>query len=380
MRVTIDGPLAGQRLGGITTYIRELCAALASQPDDLALTVLYARRAAPLPLAGSVRQRPALTPAHHRWEGITFGLEAAATRPDLLHSPDVVPPAVRASRSVITVHDLAFLYWPEILDRDGRRHYGQINQAVASADHIIAVSETTRRDLAALLAVPGERMTVVPEAAGPAFHPVPVAERPAALAAANARPAVRARVVGERGPYLLVVGTLEPRKNLPFLLRTYDRLVSAWPAAPGLVLAGRLGWLAEETLAVLATLAARDRVEWIDGPTTPELALLYAGALALAFPSRYEGFGLPALEAMACGTPVLATDGSALREQVAEAGWLLPLDDAAAWEEALRTISLDTGLRTRLAEAGRRRAAAYSWARTAAATRAVYQRVMQCPS
>jgi glycosyltransferase involved in cell wall biosynthesis len=376
MHVAIDLRLAGQRAGGIATYGLALAAALAAEPDGLTLTVLRHRRAARLPLPPHVRQRRALTPAHHRWEEVAFGLEALAVRPDLLHLPDFVPPAVRACPAVVTVHDLAFLYWPEILDAGGRRYYGRVHQAAACAEHLIAVSEATRRDVCDLLAVPAAKVTVVPEAAGPAFRPIPPADMPAAVARAGARPAVADLALGRRGPYLLTVGTIEPRKNLPLLLRAYDRLAAAWPDAPRLVLAGRPGWLAEATWAALARLPARDRVEWLDGPTTPELALLYAGAVALAFPSRYEGFGLPALEAMACGTPVLASDTAALREHVAGAGWLLPPDDAGAWADALAEISRDAGLRARLAAAGRRRAAAYSWPAAAAATRRVYQQVL----
>jgi glycosyltransferase involved in cell wall biosynthesis len=376
MRVAIDIRLAGQRAGGIATYALELAAALAAAPAEFRLTVLRHRRGGRLPLPPHVQQRRALTPAHHRWESVAFGLEAAATRPDLLHLPDFVPPAVRRCPAVVTVHDLAFLHWPEILDADGRRYYGQVHQAAASADHIIAVSEATRRDVCDLLAVPPAKVTVIPEAAGAAFRPVSPAEAPAAVARAAARPAVADLTLGRRGPYLLTVGTIEPRKNLPLLLRAYDRLVAAWPAAPRLVLAGRAGWLADETWRTLDRLAARDRVAWIDGPTTPELALLYAGALALAFPSRYEGFGLPALEAMACGAPVLASDGSALREHVAGAGWLLPPDDEAAWTEALAAISRDAEARARLAAAGRRRAATYTWAAAAEATKAVYRKAL----
>jgi glycosyltransferase involved in cell wall biosynthesis len=186
---------------------------------------------------------------------------------------------------------------------------------------------------------------------------------------------VAALALGERGPYVLTVGTIEPRKNLPFLLAAYDRLVTTWPAAPGLVLAGREGWLADDTWRALGRLTARERVTWVEGPTTAELALLYAGARALAFPSRYEGFGLPALEAMACGTPVLATDGSALREVVADGGWLLPLEEAT-WADALATIATDDAAHARLATAGQRRAAQFTWESTAAATLAVYRRVL----
>lgn len=375
-RIAIDVRTAGQRAGGIAVYTTELCLALAAAPDEFDLHLVYARRGGRLLPTRSIHQHAALTPAHHRWEGVAFGLELLRLRPALIHALDVVPPSIRSCPAVITVHDLAYLHWPEILDGDGRRHYGRIHSAVANADHVIAVSTTTQRDLIELVGAPVERISVIPQAAGPHFRPIPESDRAAALASVAARAAVSDLVTGRRGPYFLTVGTIEPRKNLPLLLQTYDRLVASWPTAPRLVLAGRRGWLSAETFAALARLTARDRVEWLDGPTTPELVLLYNGATALLYPSRYEGFGLPALEAMACGTPVLASTGSALEELVGEAGWLLPPDDGPAWAAALETIGRDSAARQRLAEAGRRRAACFSWAATAAATKNVYRHVL----
>jgi glycosyltransferase involved in cell wall biosynthesis len=372
MRVTIDARLAGQRAGGIAVYTTELASALAADADDLRLTVLRARTVAPLPLPPAVNQRRALTPAHHRWEEVAFGVEALVDRPDVIHAPDFVAPAVRRCPAVITVHDLAFLYWPEVLGDDGRRHYRKIHQAVAAAEHVIAVSAATRQDLVDCLALSPAKVTVVPQAADAIFRPLAPAER--AAAAAEARPSVADLALGRRGPYLLAVGTIEPRKNLPMLLRAFDRLARKCPGTPRLVLAGRPGWLVDETWRTLGRIEARERVDWLEGPTTAELALLYAGAVALAFPSRYEGFGLPALEAMASGTPVLASDAPAFRELVGGAGRLLPADDERAWADALAEISRDAALRAILAEAGLRRAAGYSWAATARATAAVYRR------
>jgi glycosyltransferase involved in cell wall biosynthesis len=375
MHVVIDARLAAQRHGGIAVYTAALCGALATLPDRPRLGVLYGRRGAPLPLPADVRQWRAVTPAHHPWEGITLGVEMALRRPDLIHAPDFIPPHARACPAVVTIHDLAFLYWPEILDAGGRRHYGQVHAAAANADHIIAVSEATRRDVLDLLGVPPAKVTVVPEAADPIFCPLTPDDLAARAASPTLRPATRRLVGGALGPYLLAVGTLEPRKNLPLLLRAYDRMVAAWPGAPALVLAGRRGWLAEETLATLAAMVARERVHWLEGPSQEEVVVLYAGALALVFPSRHEGFGLPALEAMASGTPVLASDTPALRELVGPAGWLAPVDDEHAWADAMARISQDAAARAALAAAGLARAAEFSWARAAAETLAVYRRV-----
>jgi glycosyltransferase involved in cell wall biosynthesis len=338
--------------------------------------MLYGRRGEPLGGCPPARQRRAYTPAHHRWETLALGVEIAGLRPDLLHALDVVPPFALNAPSVITVHDLAFLRWPELLDADGRRHYGKIHLAVAQAAHIIAVSETTRQDLHDLLGVESGRVTVVPEAPATHLHPLSLPER-VGLVRGGTTPAIADLATGRRGPYYLVVGTIEPRKNLPMLLHAYDELVAHWPAAPRLVLAGQRGWHAEPALAALETLAARDRVDWFEQVGDQELHLLYAGALALLFPSLYEGFGLPALEAMACGTPVLAADTAGLREVVGEAGWLLPPTDELAWSDALAVIGRETTQRAALAEAGRARAAGFTWQKTAELTKAVYRRVVR---
>ena len=374
-RIVIDARIMGQRGGGLVTYARELCAALAAAPSEFALVALRERGAASASDDGLAWRR-AWTPPHHRWEHLALGLEASLQRPALIHALDFVPPFARRCPAVMTVHDVGFLFWPEIHDRDGRSHYGQIHQALGNADRIIAVSEATRRDLRDYLGVAPARVTVVPEAAGPIFRPIPATERAELSRAARARPGVTDLVLGHRGPYLLTVGTVEPRKNLPMLLRAYDRLVATWPAAPRLVIAGRRGWLAEETFAALGRLTARERVDWIEGPSTAELALLYATALALVFPSRYEGVGLPALEAMASGVPVLAADTSGLREHVADAGWLLPVDSEAAWTDAMRRIATDDAARADLMAAGTRRARLYSWTTTAQRTLDVYRQAL----
>ena len=241
MRVTIDARLAGQRAGGIAVYTTELVSALAADADDLRLTVLRARNAARLPGSPAISQRRTMTPAHHRWEDVAFGLEALIDRPDVLHSPDFVAPAVRRCPAVITVHDLGFLYWPEVLGDDGRRYYRRIHQAVTTAEHVIAVSESTRQDLINCLALPADRITVVPQAAGAIFRPMAPAEREAA--AAEARPAVADLVLGRRGPYVLHSGhdraAQESPDAPPSLRPSRPKMAGRAEARPG-----RSPWLA----------------------------------------------------------------------------------------------------------------------------------------
>ncbi|MCZ7540676.1 MAG: glycosyltransferase family 4 protein [Anaerolineae bacterium] len=176
--------------------------------------------------------------------------------------------------------------------------------------------------------------------------------------------------------YLLFVGTFEPRKNIPTLLHAYDRLRRDLPGAPPLVLAGRRGWLYDDIHRTAEALALGDHLIWVENPPRDDLPALYSGAAALALPSHYEGFGLTALEAMACGTPPVVSDRSSLPEVVGEAGLRVNPDDADSIADALRRLLTDSALRDTLRDAGLARAATFTWRRTAEIVREVYARVM----
>ncbi|MFW5691505.1 MAG: glycosyltransferase family 4 protein, partial [Chloroflexota bacterium] len=281
-------------------------------------------------------------------------------RLDLLHSVDFIPPHRGARRHVITVHDLTFLHYPQHKDRAARRYYNdQIAWAVRRADHILAVSEATRQDLITMLSVPADRITVQPHGVDPRYQPQSVEA---------------VRLLGLPNTYLLHVGTLEPRKNIPALLDAYTRLDDP----PPLVLAGQVGWLFDETLARIKQMQA-DHVPVIlrDDIADAALPALYSGALALVIPSFYEGFGLPALEAMACGTPVIASNTSSLPEVVGDAGRLIDPQDVEALAGALRVATTDAGWRGEASTRGLARAAAFTWARSARIALDVYHRVLE---
>jgi glycosyltransferase involved in cell wall biosynthesis len=364
MHVAIDARLLGYAPGGIAEYTRQLIAALARIGQPERLTVLQGRRAVPPFATGEgIAWRRLLTPPHHPWEQWLLPLELLAVPCDLLHCPDFIPPFRRRCPAVITVHDLAFLRYPELLTLESRRYYGQIARAVASADHIIAVSETTARDLVELLDVPRKWISVVPEAPGPQFRPVADAEE-------------RRRALQRYGldrPYLLFVGTIEPRKNLGTLLKAFRCLRSETEAV--LVLAGRRGWLWQPVLDEIERLNLQDRVRLLDGVRAADLPALYSGASVFVFPSLYEGFGLPPLEAMACGTPVVCSSAGSLPEVVGDAALLVPPTDAEALAAAVRQVLTDPDLQNALRQRGVERSRLFSWERTAWATLAVYQRV-----
>jgi glycosyltransferase involved in cell wall biosynthesis len=366
-RIGIDARILSYRRGGLASYVAHLVPALAAVDRTTTYRILRHRRDRTRGEAGpNLRRATVWTPSHHPLERWALGLEAARLGLDLLHSPDFIPPAFGARRFVITVHDLTFLYYPQFLSAESRRYYNeQIEWAVERAAHVIADSETTRQDLIRLLAAPPEKITAIHLAADPSFRPLPAVEVEKGLRRHHLSPA-----------YILFVGTLEPRKNLPGLLSAYRILLDRRETDAPLVFVGQRGWLIDDALAQIGELGLEDRVRFLDDVPDGDLPAIYNGAAVLAAPSFYEGFGLPALEAMACGTPVVVSARGSLPEIVADAGVQVDPDSPEAIAEGLALALHDHGLRARLQRAGLAQAARFSWEETARRTLAVYQQVM----
>jgi glycosyltransferase involved in cell wall biosynthesis len=279
---------------------------------------------------------------------------------DMVHATSAAVPPTGGRPLVATVHDLAFRHYPDAYPAAGRRYHDRSARIVAGeAARVIAVSQATAHDLTELYGVEPGRITVVPLGADP---PGPGDQAAAARLLGD---------LGVRGPFLLAVGTLEPRKNLPRLLAAFGEVTDELPDHH-LVVAGPVGWgptLRPTWDSVRVKLA---------GPVGDAvLHALYRGADGLAYPSLYEGFGLPVLEAMANGTPVLTSDRSSLPEVAGDAALLVDPLDRAAIAAGLVRLAGDEALRRRLVEAGRRRAAGFTWRATAAATWATYRQVAE---
>jgi glycosyltransferase involved in cell wall biosynthesis len=361
MKIGIDARLVHYQKAGIGQYTTRLARALAALDSDNSYTILQSRKAgAPLVEGAAVRTHTMWTPPHHRWEQWLLPLELRPLGLDLLHCPDFIPPFRRSCPAVITVHDLAFLRFPGLLTDESKSFYGQIFRAVQSADHIIAVSESTKRDLASLAGADERKITVVYEAAGQMFCP----------ADAAAVEAVKQRY-GIAGPYILFVSTIEPRKNIPFLLQAYARMKETWPKgseAPRLALAGKKGWLYESIFEVLDQLGLGESVICTGGVAIEDLP-----ALCFVLPSLYEGFGLPVLEAMSCGAPVIASNTSSLPEVAGDAAILVDPQDLLGLAAAMQRLCQDEALRRRMSARGVTQAARFSWQRAARETLAVYR-------
>ncbi|MEI8166018.1 MAG: glycosyltransferase family 1 protein [Chloroflexales bacterium] len=368
MRFGLDARLNAYRQGGIAQYTRQLLAALAPlAPADKFVILQHYRQPRPLVVAPNVRRTTLFTPPHHRYEQWSLPVELWPRRLDLLHCPDFIAPRRRHCPAIVTIHDLAFLHFPAILDASARRFYGQVRAAAHDAQAVITVSQATRQDIAALLDLPPERVAVVYEAADARFTPLELP--PGDTRSINGHPL-------EADTFLLFVSTLEPRKNLETLLRALRVCLDRHPRAGfRLVAAGARGWLDAPIFALAKALRLDDAVIFLGGVASDELVWLYRASRLYLNPSLYEGFGLPALEAMACGAPCVVADTSSLPEVVADAAVVVPTRDVGAWAETITRLWDDTAARAELARRGLARAADFSWERAARETLAIYRRV-----
>lgn len=364
MRIGIDARLTYYRTGGISTYIRRLVSALEALDHANDTTVFHSRKATGS-LVSRFRRGVLWTPSHHRLERWTLSAELAPHRLDVYHSPDFIPPQRGGRRHVITVHDLNFLHYPQYLTDESKRYYNdQIGWAVEHADHILADSEASRQDMVTMLGIPAGKITVHMLGVDESFQPLPDDTVATALKTLELPPA-----------YLLFVGTFEPRKNIAGLLEAYAELVRRQPETPPLVLAGNRGWLFEETMNRIGTLRLGQRVLWREGISQALLPALYNGALALVTPSFYEGFGLPALEAMACGTVPIVSNRSSLPEVVGDVGLQVVPESSASIADALERAVTDAAWRAQMAQAGMARARTFTWEHTAQVALATYEAV-----
>jgi glycosyltransferase involved in cell wall biosynthesis len=362
MRIGIDARLPYYSQAGISRYVQRLVRDL-PQLDSAAEWIIIQSRKDPRTLSAG-RRRDAWTPCHHRLERWSLGVELLPQRLDLLHSPDFIPPAFGASRMVITVHDLNFFFFPQFLTTDSLRYYAdQIEWAVTRADHVLADSHRTRADLIELLNLPPTKVTAVHLAADERFRPV--SDLP------------ELRRYGLSPGYILFVGTLEPRKNIPTLLHAYRSMLDRGAAEVPLVLVGKRGWLADEIFDTLDVLRLHSVRILDDVVGLNSLIQLYNGAGLLVIPSFYEGFGLPVLEAMACQVPVIAADRGSLPEVVGDAGLLINPEDPDELAAAIERLLNDELLRSGLIEKGRLQAARFSWEKCARQTLQVFHQVLQ---
>jgi glycosyltransferase involved in cell wall biosynthesis len=366
------------RQAGLSRYIYELLLKLPQADSHIKLTAFTGNGlVSPGFLAGKARnlrlsqsRLPTVkAPVRIAWEQAVLPFAAAGARLDLLHCPVNVRPLFSPCPVVITIHDLIFLRYPKSFHPAKRAYLAAMTGwSARHANHIIAVSEATRKDVIELLGVRPARVTTIHNGVGEQFKPLPQDEQD------------RFRAQKEiSGRVALYVGTLEPRKNLAMLLNAF-RPIADDPAFSDVTLAigGSKGWYYDEIFSTAERLGltAGGRVRFLGRVPDEELAVWYNIASVFAYPSIYEGFGLPPLEAMACGTPVVVANTSSLPEVVGDAGELADPEDAGAWGRVLRSLLAD---RERAGEMGRRgmlQARKFSWDRAARETAQVYGQVL----
>lgn len=379
MRIAIDYTPALHQGAGIGRYTRELIAALA-RIDAHNQYILFCAGAEPGLQGANLPDLPAnfmlratrisprwLTIGWHRLR-LPWPAEQLTGECDIFHSPDFALPPLRHARGVVTVHDLSFLRLPQCAEPSLRAFLERaVPRALSRAAHVLADSDNTRRDLIELLAIPPEKISVVP--AGVASHFRPVRN---VLQLAE----VRARYQLPQW-FILSVGTLEPRKNFPRLISAFARLRRHTGLPHELVIVGSQGWLFQDIYERVAKEGLEELVHFTGFVVDQDLPALYTLADLMVYPSLYEGFGLPPLEAMACGTPVVASNNSSLPETLGNAALLVDAEDVEALADAMARVLGNANLRARLSDLGRAQAARYTWENAARALLAAYQKALQ---
>lgn len=353
---------ADYRAAGVNVYTAKLLEHLVegSAHEYLAFVSPHAHPpAGARSIAAPVRTDRAV--ARIAWEQTGLPLQATRARIDVLHGAVNALPALYRGPSVVTVHDLSFLRYP---DRLPARRAAYLNVAVRSAvrraSRVIAVSENTKRDVVELLRLADERIAVVYPGVDVRFRPSNQGDKDEAH-------------LGNR-PYILHVGTLEPRKNLDVLIRAFAAVKrSGVPHALSLV--GARGWMYDSLFQLVEDLGLQDDVRFVDYVAPADLPRWYNGADLFAYPSAYEGFGLPVLEAMACGTPVITSSSSSLAELAGDACLTVEPGSQDALERAIVSVLGDPALKDHLRLGGLARAAEFTWDRTARETVEVYETV-----
>ncbi|TFG71468.1 MAG: glycosyltransferase family 1 protein [Anaerolineales bacterium] len=381
LRIGIDNTAAARETAGIGRYARELIHAILRVDMDNNYVLMagsaglgeawHRQKATLRELMPADRLSLRAIPLTDDWMArlwqrlrIPRPAEAVIGSVDLFYSPNfVLPPLLPSTPALLTIHDLSFMRYPETFPHPLRAYLEKVvPRSVTRANHILTDSDATRQDLIALLGVEAAKITTLHLGVSPDFTPI---------AAQNELDLLRQRYpIGDR-PYILAVGTVQPRKNYIHLMEALDPIAERMPC--DLVIVGRPAWLSEP---IVEAVAQRPFVHMLGFLDDGDLPALYRQAALLAFPSLYEGFGLPPLEAMACGTAVVASSASSVPEAVGEAGQLVDPQDVGAWTQAIRSVMEDASLRDELIRKGLKHSARFTWERAARQWLSIVQNIM----
>ncbi len=370
MRIAIEANAFWRNRAGTGTYVRNLFGALeaiAPEHDYLYLTAAAVDAAASLDVAQRGRVQRLINGLRQMaWLQVSLPLQLRRTGADLFHAPAMIGPFWQPCPTVFTILDLAVIEYPEVFDPLWRSYVLlNLRLALARAGAVIAISESTRQDVLRHFSLRPELVRVVYFGCDPRFRPVDNAEL---------RESVRANF-GLPERFILYVGTLEPRKNVPRLLQAFHHLKAEGRIPHKLVMVGERGWLYHDIFQELQALGLENEVLFVGYVDHDQLPVIYGMSEMLVLPSLYEGFGLPPLEAMACGCPVVTSNASSLPEVVGEAALCVDPYDVRAIAEAMATLVFRPERRLDLVCRGLERARLFSWERAAAETLEVYVQI-----
>jgi alpha-1,3-rhamnosyl/mannosyltransferase len=377
LRIAFNGSALLSPLTGVGQYAKSLAEGLTAT-GELDIEYFYAAswsneiRTEPIRRIGAVKelikwvvpQPYRVSRALQQWR---FNMGLTRLRPRLYHEPNFLPFNFDGP-TVITAHDLSWIRYPETHPGERVAVMNELfPKALARADHVLTDAAYVRQEIIDVFGIAPERITSVPLGARSIFHP---------RTSDDCRSVLGERNLEYRG-YVLCVGTLEPRKNLELAIRAYVGLPASFRQRRPLVIVGMKGWLTSGLESLMQPLMASGEIRPLGFTSEATLAALYAGAFALVYPSLYEGFGLPPLEAMASGTPVIVSDRSTLPEVVGAAGVQIAAHDDLGLREALLRFNEDPAFWAQRAQAGLAQACQFSWERCARETLEIYREVIK---
>ncbi|MBS3909163.1 MAG: glycosyltransferase family 4 protein [Actinobacteria bacterium] len=378
MRIAIDASPAIPPRTGIGCYayqlIRHLAGIINQTDDELLLFYNYFRhgKALPAELNELGRVRVSRIPCRVQrmlHNSIGIPIEPFIGKADVFHSLNYMVPPTLFAKQVVSIHDLTFVFYPETMPAGDAAYFNKfVPVAARRADRVITISESSKRDLVTLLGIDESKIVVTHMAADCNVKPIEDSSILDTVRNTYALPQ----------EYILYVGTLEPRKNIPFLIDAFSALKQQHLIPHKLVIAGKKGWLYGEIFKKVTEIGLENEIVFTGFVEDVDLAALHSAASVFVFPSLYEGFGIPPLEAMACGTPVVVSNTSSSLEVVADAGILLEPHDVGAWVEAIYAVVTKPELAAGLKGKGIERSKLFSWDKTAQLTYDVYRKVCGC--
>ncbi len=380
LRIGIDVTPAVTQGGGIGRYTRELVRALVKTPTQTKRDFVFisAKQPPKLPVPDPVPRGPNITyrqaPLNQQWLyrlwhrlRIPAPVQLFSGPLDLFYSPDfVLPPVSGQIPTLLTVHDLSFVHFPDTFTPALVRYLNQVvPRSINRASHILADSRATKDDMVGIWSVPPQKITVLYSGVSHSFRPVTDKERIKTM---------RQKYGLGDWPYLFSVGTLQPRKNYELLIRAFKPITEKYPLR--MLIAGGKGWMIEQMLAEVEAQELENRVVFLGFVDDSDLPALYSEATLFLFASLYEGFGLPLLEAMACGVPVITSNASSLPEVAGEAAVQLPPDSPTLWTSAMLDLLDDASRRTGLVAEGFRQARRFTWSNSARQLLSIIDRLL----